>query len=131
MNTDEYGRTPLHYAALDGDLEKVSELIETGIDLDAQCKQGWSALHCAAETVSPEVAAALVQAGANIEARDIYGNTPLWRAVMAAKSNGSVIELLLKDGANPDSANESGVSPLSLATSIGNYDLVQFFERKL
>jgi ankyrin repeat protein len=38
-----------------------------------------------------------------------------------------VIEVLLAYGADPDSKNDSGVSPRELAKRIGNYDVLQFF----
>ena len=48
---------------------------------------------------------------------------------MAFNGNGSVIKLLLGAGANPNAENKSGVSPASLANTIGNYNVAQFYEK--
>ena len=129
MNIDKDGRSELHYAALEGKAEKVRALIQSGALVNLQCKQGWAALHCAAQANCSATASLLVEAGADLELRDVFGNTPLWRATMAFKGNGSVIKLLLGAGANPNTKNKSGVSPVSLANTIGNYNVAQFYEK--
>jgi ankyrin repeat protein len=69
----------------------------------------------------------LIEAGARVDVRDSYGNTPLWRAVMESRGDGSVIAVLRLAGADPYVENNSGVSPVALARRIGNYDVKQFF----
>jgi ankyrin repeat protein len=124
---DEFGRSDLHYAARDGDLEKVRRLINAGSDVHRVDHGGWSPLHFAAQACSAETAEILIEAGARIDVRDSHGNTPLWRAVMESRGDGSVIAVLRRAGADPFLENNSGVSPLTLARRIGNYDLKQFF----
>src|ERR1700755_1915293 len=96
---DEFGRTPLHYAARDGDAALVERLIAEGADVDALDVNRWTPLHFAAQAISPAVAAKLIDAGANVATRDRFGNTPLFRAVFSSDGDGSVIELLLSAGA--------------------------------
>jgi ankyrin repeat protein len=74
-----------------------------------------------------ESAAALVEAGAEVDARDRDGNTPLWRATFASRGAGDVIALLRAHGADPHAENGHGVSPLALAERIGNYDVRRHF----
>ena len=124
---DEYGRTPLHYAAADGHAEEVIRLLAVGANPNAQDDNGWSALHFAAQAVSPVVTEALLAAGANTELRDSFGNTALSKAVFESRGNGSVIQILRRAGADPHAANSSGVTPLSLARTIANYNVAQFF----
>lgn len=76
-------------------------------------------------------ARALLEAGARVDSVDNYGNTPLWRAVFGSCGRGDMIQLLLAAGANPHAKNLSGVSPFDLASSIGNYDVKQFFEGQM
>lgn len=54
---------------------------------------------------------------------DIFGNTPLWRAVMSFKDDPTIISELLQSGADPSKVNTSGVSPWTLAETIGNPQL--------
>lgn len=126
-DVDEFGRTPLHYAAADGDSVLVQRLIASGADVNALDVNRWTPLHFAAQAVSATVAAKLIEAGANVAIRDRFGNTPLFRAVFSSSGDGSVIELLLSAGADPNAPNESDVTPIKLARTIANYDVAQFF----
>ena len=125
---DEYGRTPLHYAAADGLVDQVTQLLSAGADANVQDDDGWTPLHFAAQANSASVTKSLLSSGAQTELKDSYGNTPLFRAVFAYQSDGAVIRLLLNAGANPNAVNLSSVTPLSLAKSIANYDVSQFFD---
>lgn len=124
---DEYGRTPLHYAAADGKVEEVIRLLAAGANPNAQDDNGWSPLHFAAQAVSPGATEALLAAGAQTELKDSFGNTALSKAVFESRGNGSVIQLLRRAGADPHAANSSGVTPLSLARTIANFNVRQFF----
>lgn len=124
---DEFGRTPLHYAAAESRPNDVVTLLAAGADANAQDDNGWTPLHFAAQAVSSDCTAALLRAGADTSLHDSYGNTALWRAVFSSKEDGSVIRLLREAGANPLAKNKHGVSPMSLAQSIANFDLTQYF----
>ena len=125
--TDREGRTELHYAAIEGQLDRVRSLLADGFDASAPDKTGWTSLHCAAQRLALEIAKLLVQHGADVNAQDTYGNTPLFREVFASRGKGEIIDFLRQAGADPMRQNRHGVSPLSLARSIGNYDVAQFF----
>ena len=127
-SVDEFGRTPLHYAAVECDLERVQRLIDRGADVNAQDKQGWSPLHCAAQGPSAAVATSLLNAGANLEARDAWGNTPLRRAVSASRGDGAVIRVLRSAGADPYAKNDSGISAVESARMVANFDIDKFFD---
>ena len=124
---DGLGRTPLHYAAADGAVAEVARLLAAGANANARDDNGWSPLHFAAQSNSADITNALLGAGAKIDVRDSYGNTPLSTAVFSSAGNGAVIKLLRDAGADPYVANDSGVTPLSLARTISNYDVAQFF----
>jgi uncharacterized protein len=124
---DEYGRRPLHYAALDRDLGAIKRLLAAGADPGAADDDGWTPLHFAAQEYAPEVCAALLGAGASVDPQDGYGNTPLSTAVFNSRGRGEVIRLLRANGADPHRANASGVSPVTLARTIANCDVKQFF----
>jgi ankyrin repeat protein len=124
---DEYGRTPLHYAAKRGDRADVERLLAEGSDPNAQDDNRWTALHFAIQAVSVPCTEVLATAGADVDVRDAYGNTPLWKAVMGSRGDGTLINLLRRAGADPNVANESGVSPVGLARTISNFDVAQVF----
>lgn len=129
---DQVGRTPLHYVAVDLPAERHADetrrLIELGHDPNAQDAQGWAPLHFAAQEWSEAAARVLIENGADVELQDAYGNTPLGRAVFASEGRGELIRLLLAAGADPDRQNHHEVSPRSLAETIGNYDVAQYFD---
>jgi ankyrin repeat protein len=61
---DAQRRTPLHYAALADDTAAVRTLLSQGADPDAADRQGFTALHLAAQQGANSAAAALLAAGA-------------------------------------------------------------------
>lgn len=124
---DSYGRTPLHYAAADSKLDEVARLLALGANVNAQDDNGWSPLHFAAQAASSECTAELLCAGADPSLQDSIGNTALSRAVFSSSGDGSVIQFLRHAGADSSAKNKHGVSPVSLARTITNYDVAQFF----
>ncbi|MBT8418966.1 MAG: ankyrin repeat domain-containing protein, partial [Silicimonas sp.] len=81
MNRDRAGRTELMNAVIDGDVARARQLLERGAQPDDVDKAGWCALHFAAQECSETMVKMLINAGANLELREKYGNTPLMRAV--------------------------------------------------
>jgi ankyrin repeat protein len=125
---DRYGRTELHYAALDGDAEKIAELIVQGISPGAPDDDGRTPLHAAVQGGFFSACVALLEAGAPVNVRDANGNTPLSIAVFESRGRGDIIKLLRDHGADPRLANNHGVSPLKLALTIANFNVRQFFD---
>ena len=124
-NLDQAGRTPLHYAALAGDMKLIVRLLDEGADASLPDLAGFTPLHFAVQEQKAAVVPVLTQAGAAVDAQDTYGNTPLWRAVVNYRGDGHTIEALLAQGADPDLPNQSGVSPRRLAETIQNYDVAR------
>lgn len=124
---DKYGRTPLHDAVICGDLEAVCSLLAAGAAPDACDDDGRSPLHFAARENRPKVAIALLDAGASVDLADANGNTPLFDAVFSSKGEGDLIDALRERGADPKATNLYGVSPVSLARTIANFDVARFF----
>ena len=74
-----------------------------------------------------EVCELLLDAGGFVDPIDSFGNTPLWRAVLSCRGDGDCIRVFLTYDANPLLENLSGISPVKLARTIGNYDVERFF----
>jgi ankyrin repeat protein len=124
---DRQGRSPIHHAALENDLAVLRRYIDEGGDLNITDRYGFSPLHCAAQEWCYEFADALIKGGANVDAVDKFGKTPLMVAVFNSNGRGELIALLRANGADPYKTNKSGVSALSLAKMIANYDVAQYF----
>lgn len=116
-------RTPLIHAVLSEHASKktVELLIRRGAHVDyPDGEQKWTALHFAARDHKIEIIEVLLTAGADPNAVDVFGNTPLWRAVMEhSPKTASVVKLLVARGSDPEKSNKSGVSPRLLSKRMG------------
>jgi ankyrin repeat protein len=119
------GHTPLYYAANHVDLARSADgkaVAETLIQYGAEVSvvsgpiRG-TPLHTAARRDNVAVGAVLLSAGADIEARDIKGETPLRRALNCRQP--AMIELLLEHGADPDAPDKRGITPRQVAKKRG------------
>jgi ankyrin repeat protein len=127
---DSFGRSPLHYAACDGDAKLVRFHI-LDCDVKLHDKKGWTPLHFAAQSNAVDCARILLDAGAEIDAVDSYGNTPLSTAVFASKGFGDLILFLRSKGANPEKKNNYGQTPIGLAKLIANYEIAKYFDESV
>ena len=89
---DFHGRAPLHAAAMENDIEAVDDLLEW-IDVDFRDSREATALHYAAQRGHIDLVAVLLKQGANLEAVDSQGWTPLWYAIQS--KNHDLVQLLL------------------------------------
>jgi ankyrin repeat protein len=90
---------------------------------EAPSGDGSTALHWAAYRDDLDKADQLIRAGANVNAANDLGVTPLWTASL----NGStpMVRRLLAAGANPNIALLAGETPLMAAARSGNAEVVQ------
>ncbi|WP_405160791.1 ankyrin repeat domain-containing protein [Nocardia sp. NBC_01499] len=98
---DEWGRTPLHYAALKGDLDAIERLLATE-DVNVRDNDDWTPLHFAAQEAQPQAVERLLDAGADIDALTEKGMPAIY---WAATANGgdpvATIRALRARGADP------------------------------
>lgn len=137
--TDTYGRTvqkpvkdpgtgsmqPLHVAARDGDIAKLTELLEAlgsgdegNLELDRLAKCGWSPLIFAARRGHGEAVRLLTAAGASLTVVDSNGSSALHRA--AHGNSPSAIEALIDAGAPLESIDRYGQTALHVAGANGS-----------
>lgn len=114
---DAEGATALMHAAHAGNLALVRALLAAGADVHVADSGGWTALHKAvhdadADRGHPEVVQALVDAGADVEARIGYGIRPLMLA--AGYGEAAVAEVLLHAGADVFARNDGGLTALMM-----------------
>lgn len=76
--TDQYGNTPLHYAAYSPQLYKRGQLLlELKAPINAQNREGYTALHLAAHTLNDPLVQVLLGNGADTLICDKNGHIPL------------------------------------------------------
>jgi uncharacterized protein len=116
--------TRLSEAAMQGDKNALRTLLQQKADVNAAQGDGTTALHWAAYRDDVEMAQLLLKAGATVDVKTRVGEmTPLF---MASK-NGSatVIDALVKAGADVNAASSNGTTPLMLAAAAGKADAVR------
>ena len=87
-------------------------MIEKGADVNAKNKNGWTALH---EARTLEVAKTLVEHGADIEAVNMYGGTPLIYHSDCGRVD--IVKYLLSVGANKEAKNNDGKTAYDVGNS--------------
>lgn len=165
------GITSLMAAADRGDAAVVAELLglsESAKSTSPRVKrlratpnkrdaQGRTALHFAAQSGRPQAVAALVRAGADLNARRADGSTPLMDAITAgynadgtvaessAERRGAhsvpsgriragamqVAELLLKAGADASLPNDAGEMPVEAALRLREFDSIKLLQHAI
>lgn len=98
------GRTLLHLAVQQGDIDEARKLLEDCFDPNRPDIRGWTPLHLAASDAQPKMVQLLLESGANVNIEDRYINkaTPLYYAVR--KGNLDIVKLLLMGGAEISSS---------------------------
>ncbi len=79
---------------------------------------GATALHWAAHWDDLDTAALLLRAGADVNAANDFGVTPL--SIACTNASAPMVERLLAAGANPNAASAAGESPLMIASRTGS-----------
>jgi ankyrin repeat protein len=141
---DEWGRTPLHWAASTGYIKAVELLLDRGADINAKDNDGlgsgtgsWrqgygrTPLHYAAYQCEPDVVKLLLGRGADVNAKDKGGRTPLDAAseeghtkVVAIIRAVTGSALSLDAGADVNAKDNEGSTALMRAAKALDADMV-------
>ena len=113
------GESALMIAALKGNLELATKLIEKGADIN---KTGWTPLHYAASSGHLAIIALLLDNSAYIDAESPNRTTPLMMAAMYGSPQ--AVKLLLQEGADPTLKNQQGLTALQFAQRGNRIDSV-------
>ena len=117
------GLGPLHVAAQMGQIAIMEELIKKGakVDMPSSLESAQTPLHVAAAHKHLSVGT-LLRAGAQIEARDAQGRTPLHWAVWRGTS--ACVREVLHGGANVNARDSSENTPLHFARDAADTKLL-------
>jgi len=111
-------------AAKGGDVEVLRRLVALGTDVNVRLDDGVTALHLAAGQDHVEAISALVELGADKEAKKAAdGSTPLHAA--AAWGHVEAIRALVQLGAQLSAQNEYGETPLQISVWFGHHQAEQ------
>ncbi|KAK4078540.1 uncharacterized protein Triagg1_2871 [Trichoderma aggressivum f. europaeum] len=122
---DTYGRTPLSWAAKNGSVAVIAQLLATG-QVEADSKDEWNntPLFNAIKHNHEDAVKLLLEAGVNANSKNgHYMSTPLLQA--SANGNVAIVRLLLKYGAMVDLKDDNGITPLVSAIERKNEQVVQ------
>lgn len=119
------GATPgdLADAARNGNWAQVRAMASVQANVRFIQPDGMTALHWAVQANQEDVIALLLKSGADANAANRYGITPLWLA--ATNGNAPVVRMLLKAGASVDAALPHGETALMAAARTGEPDTVR------
>ena len=116
--------TPLHLAAVLGDVESARILVEQG-KADLESRTSFSErtpLHSAADADQSEVVKLLLESGAKVDSRDAYGETPLHYA--AREGSVESAKLLIAAGADANAKNSNGSTPITFAANQHHEEMI-------
>jgi ankyrin repeat protein len=114
------GRTALHWAVRNGNIEIVDILIKGGADINKGDQAGKTALSHAAESGKVDLTRKLIDSGADVNKRDLVGgNSVLWAAGLG---NAETLAIVVEAGGNVDVKDINGLTPLQWAAQTGKTD---------
>ena len=144
--TDKYGNTPLHLAAYRHYVDICQLLVDHKADVTSVNNEGETPLHIAVDTCNllfryfphpcvvnvkkpgiddNQTVQLLVECGADVNALNKYGQTPLHTAAGGEKDCPELCSILLKHNATIDAVDKDGNQPLHLACQAALTSAVQ------
>lgn len=127
---EEYGHrhTPLMRAALDGNTERVKELIHQGADINRRDDNGRTALMFAVINTHYETMKVLLEYGSDVNAKSNEGGTALMAAALAGDVR--MVQALLDKGADLHARlPETNESAVTIAASHGHADIARLLSQ--
>lgn len=121
--TTNYSQTPLMIAAQRGWMPILRELIRRGAALDIVDSNKDTALHYASNFNSPEAVAALVEAGADLNLKDKWSQTPLIMCLSSYNREGA--RIVLANGADPTLSTGQGGAAINYAAGYGEVEMLK------
>ena len=116
---NKHGNSPIHAAALNGQLDICRVLLKRNVEVNSQNNYGSTPLLLALMSEAPDLVQLLLEHNADVHVRNVAGDTLLHCAAIAGRLE--VVRLVLKLDVDVNSRNERGFTPLHLA-SVGYWE---------
>ena len=116
----------LTQAGINGDVEKVISLLDSGADINARDQREWTPLLWAVSRGQIDLVKLLLDKGADVNAKGEHGWTPLMEA--ANRGHSDAVKLLLKKRADVNLKHEYGWTALKIAKGKGNKEIVDLLK---
>jgi len=125
---DDKGNTPLLNAVCSCSSKVMNMLLQAGANASLANGQGNTPLIIGAFRGTGDMVQALIDAGGNVNAANVYRETPLHLAAHSEPGFSSVVEALLKHGADPKAVDSNGTTPLDRAIAKDHENLVKILK---
>lgn len=122
-----YQRTPLHLAAMKGDLDAAQELIAHHAKLDLEDRWGKTPLIMSEMNQHYAVAIALIESGARIDREKIDVQELLFEAIHLGSV--AAMQILSTNGANIVDRNPEGLTPRQVAEETDHSEIKEILKR--
>ena len=119
---DKWGRTPLIWACGRGDSNAVEVLLQCRADLRIADVEGNSALHLACSSGNVDCVTVLLRSGASVHVKNRFKQTPLH---FVKESSVHMLELLVAYGADPNSQDLYGNTPVHIAARYNRAAIIE------
>lgn len=136
LNDLPKGSAAMVVAAHDGDAELIAFLLDHGADIETTSRLGrepaqLTSLMFAADSGGVSAVNLLLAKGANVNARDSGGLTPLFYAVGALDRQMQIVDALIRAGADLQARSQSGETALDFAGRYGNTEAADVIRKAL
>ena len=127
-SVDEHGMNCIHAAAMNGHLDVVQFLAQSGASIHLADNDGRSPIFVAAQRGRLNVVQYLAQSGANVNLADNDGWSPLY--VAAQRGHLNIVQCLVQSGANIHQGNNRGYTPVYIASVGGHVEILKWLVQK-
>lgn len=123
------GSNSIHIACLYGDIKKIKEFLNSGVNINSKDFSNRTPLMYAAEDGATEILGYLLKNGANINEIDIRGESAL---IIALKNhNINAAKFLIESGADLSIINEEDKNALTIAQDIDSTEIIELINNKI